>query len=59
VVGAILREERFDKLSAERLRQAGDNLIEAEFLGSGFTAISDEEVSSARHHTLRMSSSKP
>ena len=55
---AVLGPETFKRLSAERLQQARDNLIDEEFLGSGFTALTDAEVSSVGHRTLLLGSTR-
>lgn len=41
---AVLGEEAYDRLSEERLEQARVNTFEAEFLGSGFPPLSEEDV---------------
>lgn len=53
---AVLGPETFDALSEERLEQARANLIEAEFLGSGFAPVSDEGIAGIPHPTLLIGS---
>jgi pimeloyl-ACP methyl ester carboxylesterase len=55
---AVLGKETFENLSAERLQQARDNLIDAELIGSGFAALTDADVSGVRHRTLLLGSSR-
>lgn len=52
---ASLGADTFDSLSPERLEQARDNLIKAEFLGSGFPPLDDDQVRSVQAPTLLLS----
>lgn len=49
---AVLGRDAYDRLSEERLDQARDNTIAAEFTGSGFPPLPDADVRGVRIPTL-------
>jgi pimeloyl-ACP methyl ester carboxylesterase len=49
---AVLGRETFNQLSAARMEQVRENLIKAEFLGSGFSPLDAGEVSRVQIPTL-------
>lgn len=49
---AVLGREYYGRLSPSRLEQAGANAITAEFLGSGFPPLDDDELRRVRTPTL-------
>lgn len=48
----VLGREWFEHMPEERIEQARSNAFPAEFLGSGFAALADDEVRSVRASTL-------
>lgn len=55
---AVLGQEAFASLSAERLEQVRANLIDAEFLGSGFAPLPVEAVARVQRPTLLLGSER-
>jgi pimeloyl-ACP methyl ester carboxylesterase len=53
---AVLGQDAFASLSAERLEQVRANLIDAEFLGSGFAPLPVEAVAQIQRPTLLLGS---
>jgi pimeloyl-ACP methyl ester carboxylesterase len=49
---AVLGKEFYGRMSAARLAQVADNSIKAEFLGSGFSALADDQVRGVQTSTL-------
>ena len=49
---AVLGSDAYERLSDERREQVWDNLIEAEFLGSGFVPVAESDVESIEQPTL-------
>lgn len=55
---ASLGADTFENLAPERLEQARDNLIKAEFLGSGFPPLVDDQLRGVQVPTLLLSGQK-